>query len=410
MGKLESKVKDVEFLAWCNKAELMYNNIKIGGLVQEEGEDPVLVVESFLLDIMGIEIVDGDILQASRMKGTLRRKVRGKYVYMHPLMFVKCSAMLRKMIEDSKGMLKKKRSPAPQFKFTIKNHLPEAHYAARLKWNEYIKDLIERNKTRPEKEKFTFYFRGEFLYVNKKKVVELVEVPTMEEILNVSDADRMAISILNFEKSSEKEQEGSVFQAFVLPVSTVQMIKNAYLCLKVRFNKATHISMGYVLELDGEMVTGTQHDGEIQQDVKISEALHQENIANIAVFVVRWYGGTHIGGARLTIGHQLAKEVLGKFPHLKKVDVPTGVVASDVETGEDDQLNDSEAGDSDSAQEEDEDRDSEGSNIQSEDDPDQTQLKQRRQVRSKKPNQGRATGGTGYARGRGRGHKMAVKS
>ena len=202
-----------------------------------------------------------------------------------------------------------------------------------------------------------------------------MQVPTMEEILNVSDADTMAINMMNFESSSEKEQEGSVFQAFALPVSTIQMIKNAYLSLKVRFSKATHISMGYVMELDGEVVTGTQHDGEIQQDVKISEALHQENVVNVAVFVVRWYGGTHIGGARLSIGYQLAKEVLGKFPHLKKVEMATGTV-SDTETGEAELLRESEE----EADAEDDSADSaqEGTSRSKQEDEDQTQPKRQR--------------------------------
>ena len=220
---------DVSTLALDNHAKLLYNNIKIGGLPFTEGEDPISVVEQFFTEVLQIQIEDGDILEVSRMKGNLHRKIKGHQVEMPPLMFVKCSPSLQKLVEDSKGLVQKAQNPKTKIQYTIKNHLPEAHYAARLKFNAYIKDIIASNKGKTDKERIKFYFRGEHLFVNGNKVIDSVHVPTMDEILNISPAMQSMLDLIVFEESHQKTENKSVFQAYGLRASTSELQGHTYL-------------------------------------------------------------------------------------------------------------------------------------------------------------------------------------
>ena len=143
----------------------------------------------------------------------------------------------------------------------------------------------------------------------------------MQEVLNVSPADQTAAEMINFTSSTQTTEKESIFQAFATPASTLEFIQSAYLAMKLKHHTATHIILGYRIELDGEIVEGLQHDGEYQANLKITEALTHENMVNFAVFMVRWFGGQHLGGQRLSIVYQLTKQVKDSM-------------LSDAETGE----------------------------------------------------------------------------
>ena len=338
VGKLEHKVKHLDAEVMSNKAKIWYNNIKIGGLTETDDEDPMSVVESFLDDVLNIQITYGDVLEASRMKGSLRRKVAGQVINMPWLMYVRCTPSLRKIIEDAKHLLKNKKDPTTKIKYSIKSHLPASHYAAQIKYNSYIKQILHDNKNRAENEKWIFYFHDADLYVNSNKYVELVAVLTMEEILNILPITKMWLATLQFIKTEQKSEKESTFQAFALPVNNAALIQDAYLQMKLQHPTAAHVMLGYRVEIESEIIFSGQSDYEHQGDAKIMEALFQESMLNLAVFVVRWYKGVHIGGSRLTIIHNLAKQACLKFPVLKQKStqpVPSGSVDRNNESDDD---------------------------------------------------------------------------
>ena len=76
---------------------------------------------------------------------------------------------------------------------------------------------------------------------------------------------------------------------------------------------------------------GSNSDGEHTGDVKTNEVLYQEGMVNIAVFVLRWYGGIHLGGTTLSLIYQQAKQITDQFPFLKGKD-PTTAQCQDSES------------------------------------------------------------------------------
>ena len=160
VGLLEARVNSHESRILANAADHLANNVKIGGLGQRPNEDPKLVVSAFFENILGIKPVAGDIIEASRMKGELRRKVQGSFVTLPKLMFVKCSPSFRSKIDKHKNLLDNKFDELSQMRFSIRPHLPDAHYAVRQKFNDKIKSIIKDNESKEENEKVKFHFRG----------------------------------------------------------------------------------------------------------------------------------------------------------------------------------------------------------------------------------------------------------
>ena len=72
IDKLETKVSTNEVKINVNLAKIMHNNIKIGSLLEKDDEDPLVVVTTFFTNVMKIKPGKGDVLEVSRMKGTLR--------------------------------------------------------------------------------------------------------------------------------------------------------------------------------------------------------------------------------------------------------------------------------------------------------------------------------------------------
>ena len=118
-----------------NTAKHMSNNIKIVGLFKALDEDPMLTTEKFFKNIMKIQPQVGGIIEASRMQGTLYKRIGGKQISLPRLMYVKCSPTFRKVVDANKDILVGKKDEATEVFYKTKNHLPEAHYVVRIKYN-----------------------------------------------------------------------------------------------------------------------------------------------------------------------------------------------------------------------------------------------------------------------------------
>ena len=163
----------------------------------------------------------------------------------------------------------------------------------------------------------------------------------MQEILSITPAQQTVLDEIHFVESTEKVEHDSQFQAFALEVEDVEQVQGAYLKLTVALKNATHIAMAFHLDVDGETITGGQSDGEYQAETKLMDVLFQMNVTNISVFITRWYSGVCLGGLKLSLMQQCAREVLANFQHLVKLksngnDSDTSPAESDNENNHED--------------------------------------------------------------------------
>ena len=319
IGVLEHKLVEHDSRITMNLAKHMSDNVKIGGLPEKTGENCMLTVSQFFENIMGLKPGVGDIIEASRLRGTLHRKIKGIFKDYPRLMFVKCSPAFRRMIESRKPVLANKYDEDSRIKYTIRNHLPDSHYAVRIKYNPWVRDIIANNEGKPDSQKETFSFQGDQFYVNGKRVVERVQPPTLAQVCALTTKQKEELDLLKFFESSCHTEKGSKFTAYATTALFIQHIENCYMKLRKDFMTASHISMGYQID-DTESTTpvqGAVSDGEHQADGRLISTMFRSEMNNIAVFVIRRYGGVHIGGTHLTLIQKAAMEAINNLKSIR---------------------------------------------------------------------------------------------
>ena len=214
-------------------------------------------------------------------------------------------------MEECKPILVGKEDENTKLRFSIRPHLPDSHYTIRQRYNEWVKQIIEDNKKRKPEERQTFQFKGDEFFVDGIKIVEKIKVPTFQALLELSQHDREMLDLQHFVSSRIKKEKRSSFQAFAATACSESQVETLYLKMKKDFPTATHICMAY--RFDGpndKPLQGAVSDGEHQSDVKLLDVLHKSRLQNVAVFVVRKYGGFKMGGQRLVNIMKTATQVL----------------------------------------------------------------------------------------------------
>lgn len=105
-------------------------------------------------------------------------------------------------------------------------------------------------------------------------------------------------SYYTIEKSSlaEYKDRGSRFLAFAYPIQTTEEFKKQLKALKEEHSKAAHHCFAYRIGIDGISFRSSD-DGEPAGSAgkPILGQIDSKNLANIAVIVVRYFGGTLLG-------------------------------------------------------------------------------------------------------------------
>lgn len=114
--------------------------------------------------------------------------------------------------------------------------------------------------------------------------------PSLEEQKEISKINQ------RIKEALPTRSRNSAFIGLALEVSSLEEINLAYKAVMQRFPYMDHVMEGYQLKLeDGTRKFGGCDDGEFGGGACISNHLYSLKQENIAVFVVRRYGGIHVG-------------------------------------------------------------------------------------------------------------------
>ena len=122
----------------------------------------------------------------------------------------------------------------------------------------------------------------------------------------------MADSYLTIEKYTEEiyKEKGSKFLAFAYPVTTQDEIKQILADLRKKYYDATHHCYAYILGFDKEEFR-MNDDGEPSSTAgkPIYGQLLSNNLTNVLVVVVRYFGGTKLGVSGLIKAYKTSTQV-----------------------------------------------------------------------------------------------------
>lgn len=192
-------------------------------------------------------------------------------------------------------------------KFFINQQLPEAISEHRRETRQIIRDQKEKEKAIPTASKSTFTVRNDKLFINGQLKRKKVTPPMVQELF-LQEREQKEIDKIKIRHFHTTPEAGSQFKVGILKANSFDMVNNAYIKLFQKHPAADQISVA--CQIDGQ---GEFHDnGEFGAGYRILRCITQANADNIAVFMVRYFGGTHLGPRRFTILHDMVTQAIDK--------------------------------------------------------------------------------------------------
>ena len=304
-GIVEKQNQEILLLKQANEEQIargMKSMIYIHNIVEEEDEkdaDTMRIVKDFFRNEMGISN-DINVSKATR-EGPSKKKDKGDEGtgtdftnnYSPPprsILLNLANIGDKGTIYNHVGNLKGKKNKFNKA-YVVSDKLP----AGQQENKRFQNDVVKRIKSIPG-EKPNHKFKKGKLYVNGKLYKPSVTPPKVNEIVSPDNQDDINAVILQHGETIA--YEGCTFTAFSQEVRSIQDVQKGYVRMKQMYPEALHISNAYRLpgtDIDSE---GMADDGEHGCGRLILKLLTEWNIYCRAIYLVRRYGGVHLGTKR----------------------------------------------------------------------------------------------------------------
>ena len=195
-------------------------------------------------------------------------------------------ALIFSKVSSLKGKSNSKNRP-----YKIEDHLPE-ELAEKQRREKNI--FLANKKSVANKLKMSFQ-KGN-LHIENVQYRKKVQCPRVKEMLQMDSDDICNIQELQIFGGASETEDGSTFHAFICEVSTYEDVRKAYQHFKRRYVDASHISMAYRLEsihkaYDADYFDNSEHG----MGRRMLNLLTEKDLTSVAAFIVRYFGGHHIG-------------------------------------------------------------------------------------------------------------------
>lgn len=299
-------------------ARSMSKNITISGLMESPKENCAKKVFDFLRGEMMIQVSPQEIKVAHRLgfhaPGLKNTKPR--------LMVVRVSRALRERILQNKSRLKDKLN-AEGNQYFINLQVPEAMMAEKKALSYEVNRIKKYNEKQHKKEdKINYTVKGKQLYVEKELHIQNVFPPRPLELF-VSPEEQERMDDIELAISQPKMKGGSIFVGLATEATTLEQVNRAYRRVRQMYPSYDHAMMAYRIQ----NYSGYQDDGEYASGIKMHAMIYAMKQNNLAVFVVRNFGGSHLGLKRFEYILDVAEKAVTNLSRLID-ETPRSLVSS----------------------------------------------------------------------------------
>lgn len=256
----------------------------------------------FLQDKMNVELDIEDIWKAHRMGKESPNKTQP--------MIVKVSYAAKELIMEHVSTLKDKTDVHGQALY-IKEQIPEGIMEKKKKNSARLKVLNSENDNRPQERKNKIQVIQDQIIVNGE--IDRMEVNTPQPadlFLDVETQKKVEAMHGRMQQTDPVNIRNSQFIGYSLKTSSIKEINWAYKALAQKHSAVDHIFMAYAIKEEEEVKHNHCDDGEHGGGNYIHRLLLRDKVRNTAIFVVRRYGGIHLGLERYQTIEAVSKEAI----------------------------------------------------------------------------------------------------
>lgn len=270
-------------------------NLIISGIDEKQRENPVWTALEFFKKEM--EITQPiPVLQAYRIgQGSPR-------AMLVELEVVNDKARIFQNIGKLKGKTNKKGKT-----YFVTEQMSDDQAEAKRQQN-FIK--FQNSKLPPAQRREITFKKGQ-LYIDSKKYVPEFQTPTIKQLVMPSAQEKQNREEVEIMEGDTRDREKSIFMGYAARVDNIQHVMGAYMAVRKIHPQATHVMAAYRFPGNSPNISyGMNDDGDYGGARKILDALIETRTYNCAVFVVRYFGGTHIGPDRFSFIEEVAKSAI----------------------------------------------------------------------------------------------------
>lgn len=204
--------------------------------------------------------------------------------------------------------LKGKKNDKQRF-FYISEQLPDQLNEDR----KYAQFWIQDNKKRPAEEQRNLKIHRNRLTIDSRPYKRKVNAPSAAEVLKLDYDELCQVKQCQTVYGDSRDLEDSEFISYAMKASKPEDVRLAYRKLRIKYADATHIISAHRFNPpNGPINQEATDDGEWGGGRCLLKCLQDLKLVNVAVFIIRYYGGKHVGVARFELMEKLAKTALRK--------------------------------------------------------------------------------------------------
>lgn len=272
-------------------------------------ERPKYLALEFFQKVMKLEIALEDVWKAHRSGPFREGKVK-------PLI-VKLSYSAKELIMEHLSSLKGLKNPLMQQTYFISEQIPEAITETKKQVSSRLKNLKEVNDMKPKEERKKIYVVNNNILVDGEVVPPEITSPQPSDLFLNAEAQRQVDAIQA--KMVEVDREvisNSDFRALAGKVHSLEEVKQAYIAAAQRYPSVDHLMMAYAFKdsRNGKVHSGACDDREYGAGIRIRKVIFEQKARNTVVFVLRKFGGIHMGFNRFNIIEDMAQKAINLLP------------------------------------------------------------------------------------------------
>lgn len=257
----------------------------------------------FFKEIMNISLSIEDIWKAHRVGAHKQGKVRP--------MVIKLSYSAKDLIMENIPSLKGKSNPTTNQVYFISEQSPEGVTEPKKQASNRTKSLREVNDKKPKEQRDNIQVINDKVLVNGD-ICEPEVLPPQPSQLFLDPQAQGRVDVMQHQLCEIEPEyvRNSEFLALAAKVKTIQEVNDAYIAVAQRYPLADHIMMAYALKEGDQLKTGFCDDKEYGAGHRIKKIIFEQKAKDTAVFVLRKYGGIHLGFGRFAVIQSMAKKAI----------------------------------------------------------------------------------------------------
>ena len=319
IGKLDNDVTIIKGVLTKHSKQLDFLNEKVAMITARSKKKNITIsnplgdqkdenchstVIQFFRGVLEIDVMDTEILIAHRI-GRKDKKDKDK----NRMMLVRCTPDLKSRIFENISNLKDKKNEK-DMPYYINKQLPDMFVEQKRENREIIAAVKKKEKSLPVNQKTTIEIRDHKVFLGDQLAPKHLPRVEINELFPTKSEKEKQAQII-FTSSDVVGDRMSTFQSFAAITRNIHEVRRAYHKIRSLHPGADHVVAMYV----NNQHIGYQDDMEYGAGHKLVKHVQEQfpNMKQIAVFMVRTFGGIKLGPDRYTHMKNTVTEALNRL-------------------------------------------------------------------------------------------------